>query len=965
MTSGLGSSSKRRRAWSLSKVGRQAPSKSSRRQAEVKGMLVQEYTRSISIRGARTHNLRNVDLDLPHGKLTVITGVSGSGKSSLAFDTIFAESQRRYIECLAPFSRHVLRRLERPDVDDIRGLPPSISVSQTASSSNNPRSTVATLTDIHHYLRLLYARVGDVFCHRCGTPMQALSIDEMLDRIEALPDGERLHVLAPLVRGRKGSHREEFLKIRREGFVRARLNGSISMVDGPIELDPTKPHDLEMVVDRQIVRPEMRERMTESLQTALKHGGGTVIIAVDREGEWVDHLFNSRYSCGACEVSYAEIEPRTFSFNSPHGACPTCQGLGTRLDFVEEAVIPDPTRSLTGGAVVPFRTKGGKATAALLKSLKTWANGPSWLERPVAEMPEEVRHELWNGSDKYPGLRKLLQQADLKQDEDDDDPFAAFRRTLPCPDCDGTRLGPIGRSVTIGGVAITTLLGQSVEEIRGVLASMDLKPEKRAIAGPILRDLDSRLGFLKRVGVGYIALDRPVATLSGGESQRIRLASCLGAGLNGACYIVDEPTAGLHARDTSRLLGVMEDLRHGESTVLVVEHDANTIRRADVVVEIGPGAGSEGGTILRSAPLEAFLDEEGLTADYLSGRRQVVSEPRTPSEDPTSWLTIRGVRHHNLDDVTAAIPLQRLVAITGVSGSGKSSLVVDCLAPAIRRALDLGGPPPGAFDVLEGVDQIGRLVVVDQRPIGRTPRSTPATHVGVFDEIRALFARSRQAKLRGFPATRFSYNHKSGQCPECKGMGALRVSIPSLGDEFHPCPACRGQRYNRATLQVRYRGCSIADVLELSIEAAAEFFVDHPRVAPILKTLVDVGLGYLKLGQWGTTLSGGESQRLKLARDLGREREATTLYMLDEPTTGLHFHDVARLYAVLRGLVDRGHSVVLIEHDLDLIRASDWILDLGPEGGSHGGRIVAQGPPDIVAQSTESITGAALRGEFA
>lgn len=916
----------------------------------------------IEIRGARTHNLRNISLTIPKGKLVVFTGVSGSGKSSLALDTIFAEGQRRYVECLSPYLRRFLDQMQRPDVDHIVGLPPTLSVSQwTRPAGGTPRSNVATMTEIHDYLRVLYARCGDFQCPSCGKQIGVQSLEQILDATEALPDGERIYILAPLVHGQKGKHADQFRRILREGFLRARLDGIITMVDGPREdLDPNVPHDLEMVVDRQVVRVGMRDRLRESIQIALKHGGNSVIITyLNEEGDWVDRYFSTQHACVDCGLSFRPLQPRSFSFNSPYGACPTCQGLGKILDLDPRQVIADPSASLSQGAIVLFRTKNGKLASKWKKQLSALLS-PDQFDLPYEQLPEDLRFELWNGNDRFPGVRQLLLQLGEKSDEDD--PLADYRLEMPCPDCQGARLNAEARSVTIGGLAIHQFTALPIDEAARVCEEWTFEPDKQPIADPLLRELRSRLAFLKRVGVGYVELDRPVDSLSGGEAQRIRLAGCLGSGLNGVCYVVDEPTIGLHARDTNRLLDVLEELRDQGNSVLVVEHDEAAIDRAEWIIDLGPMAGLQGGEVVNQGERETFIQGPGLTAAYLRGEDQVsVPGSLKPSSERTKEIVLTGVRHHNLDNVTLTLPLQQLVCITGVSGSGKSSLIVDVLVPALKHAMGLGQRPDVKYESIAGFEPIQDVVQVDQGPIGRTPRSCPASYSGMIDHIRNVFAQTKDARVRGYSAGRFSFNSKEGQCPKCQGLGALLLEMTFLPDTYTPCPLCRGKRYNRATLNVHYRGKSIADILEMTVSQAEEFFENHPKIHAICKTLREVGLGYLQLGQWATTLSGGEAQRLKLATKLANPGTQPTLFVLDEPTTGLHFHDIARLLSVLRQLVDNEHSVVVIEHHLELIRQADWVIDLGPEGGSQGGKIIAQTTPTQLISIPESITGRELK----
>ena len=932
----------------------------------------------IEVHGARTHNLRAIDTVIPRGALVVLTGVSGSGKSSLAFDTIFAEGQRRYLESASPHLCRLLDTLPRPDVDRITGLPPTLSITQQGNASKDPRSIVATLTEIHDHLRLLYARCGTVFCYRCGAPIGTQTVKEIVADVASLGEGRRLHILAPLALGRKGQLKDNLALIRREGFLRARLDGQIVLLDQLPQIDPSKPHDLEMVVDRQVLRPGISDRLAESIQTALKHGDGTVLISSDDSGAWEDRAYSTLHACRHCGISYRELAPRTFSFNSPYGACPTCQGLGRQYGFDFERVIPDPSLSVAQGAVAPFRTKSGALQAKFRQSLEGWRKEGDWDHVPVAELPAVAKELLWEGGRSFAGVRRQLEQLSQASDADEDQ-LAEYRNEQRCPDCAGARLGPVGRSVKIAGLTLPELTALSIDAASERLAHLQFSKAKRPLAAPILHELRSRLVFLRRVGVGYVELDRPVGTLSGGEYQRARLTGCLGSGLNGVCYVLDEPTIGLHARDAGRLLDVLEELRDQDNTVLLVEHDELAIGRADHVIDLGPGAGRHGGQIVGQGSWDELIRGSGLTADYLARRRRVDAldeckpfpdspSPARPEADHTApspssvrSLTVHGARHHNLANVTVSFPLGRLTAVTGVSGSGKSSLVIDILTPAVRRALRQGGRPPGTHERLTGTQQLARIVEVDQHPIGRTPRSTPAVFVGIMEPIRRVFAKTRDARARGFRASRFSFNNRAGQCPQCKGLGASQIEMGLLESPYVPCPACRGRRFNRATLEVKYRGKSIADVLAMSVEETADFFCNHARVARIARTLGEIGLGYLVLDQWSTTLSAGEAQRVKLGAELGRPETGQTLYVLDEPTTGLHFHDVAQLLRLLRRLVEAGNTVIVIEHHLDLIGAADWIVDLGPEGGAGGGHVVCEGTPQLLMSCAESFTGQALR----
>lgn len=853
----------------------------------VKGSGVSESAASIRVRGARAHNLRAIDIDLPIGKTIAFTGVSGSGKTSLAFDTIFAEGRRRFLEGLVPQKRRFIDELPRPDVDSIEGLPPTISVGRNdRPSAAGPRATVATITELHDGLRLLYARLGEVHCPRCGGALAARSPDAIADAVMALPEGSRLHLLAPLIRNQRGEHREAFLKIRREGFVRARVDGTLTLVDGPLPIDPDRPHTIEMVVDRQILRPGIRERLLESIQVALRHGRGGMIVAADEEGDWVDRFFSSRFFCLDCDMSYPELSPRDFNFNSPHGACPTCQGLGS---------------------LAP-------------------------VERDDADREETIE-------DREPAPE-------------------------PCPDCGGARLNPVARSVTVAGKSLPALTRLAIDDASAFIENLTYPDSLAPIATPILRELTDRFRFLRRVGVGYIELDRPPTTLSGGEWRRIRLAGGVGAGFRGACYVLDEPTVGLHPRDTGRLLDLIDELRSQGNTVLVVEHDADAIRRSDLIVDLGPGAGAEGGRVVHVAPPASFPYGPGLTADYLAGRRTIQAAPADRAPSGAGELVIHGAREHNLKKVTVGFPLGQLIGVSGVSGSGKSSLVMDVVAPATKAAIGKHAIIAGQHDRLTGFESLSDVVVVDQQPIGRSARSMPVSFAGLLDPIRSVFARTKEARARGFGAARFSPTNAAGRCPRCQGLGATRVDLVFLPDLYVPCPVCEGKRFNSATLAIGFRGKSIADVLAMTIEQASEFFRDHPKLAPTLATLHEVGLSYMTLGQDATTLSGGEAQRLKLAVALAQSQLGQTLYVLDEPTSGLHFHDVAKLLGLLRRLVSEGATVIVIEHHVDMLAAADWLIDLGPEGGANGGQVIATGPPATIAQTPGSATGAALKSRY-
>ena len=822
----------------------------------------------ISVRGARIHNLQNVNVEIPRDRLVVITGVSGSGKSSLAFDTIFAEGQRRYLESLSTYTRQFLTQLERPDIDGIEGLPPTISVDQRMGSVA-PRSTLSTTTEIYDYLRLLYARAGEAHCTDCGRPVSSQSAQAIVDQILALEERRKVMILSPVVRGGKGNHRDVFAKIAREGFVRARVDGEIVDAADPPDLQSSKPHEIEAVVDRIVVKDGIRGRLQDSVDLAIRHGDGTCVITHQSGEAWQDLLYSTKFACPDCSLSFPDLEPRTFSFNSPYGACSQCTGLG------------------------------------------------------------------------------VLTADDEKQ--------------RVCPDCHGTRLTAFARRVSLAGMTLPQLTALSVADARDFVVttldqpSVTFSPEAAAVVKQTLPEVARRLEFLLRVGLDYVSLNRPSRTLSGGEFQRARLASCLGAGLLGACYVLDEPTTGLHPRDTARLLTTLEDLRDQGNTVILVEHDMDIVSRADCVVDLGPGAGREGGRIIVSGSVEDVAHHsESVTARFLANGQTIRPREIRPIDEQTT-LTLSGVSQNNVRNLTVSIPLGVFVSVTGVSGSGKSSLISQALVPVVRRAL-LDGTPAD----LTGIQHLDRIIEVDQSPIGRSSRSNPATYSKMWDEIRRAYAKTREARLRGYTAQRFSFNAKDGRCEECAGHGEERIEMQFMPDIFVTCSRCRGARYNRQTLAVRYRGKTIADVLDMRIDEAEDFFENYPKLRTMLTTFNDVGLGYLCLGQPARTLSGGEAQRIKLATELGRVTMGRTLFVLDEPTTGLHPADVERLLTLLQGLVDRGDSVVVIEHNLDVIRASDWVIDMGPEGGDGGGEIVAEGAPTLISHCTTSSTGCAL-----
>ena len=928
---------------------------------------------TISIRGARTHNLKDVDVDIPRDRLVVITGLSGSGKSSLAFDTIYAEGQRRYVESLSAYARQFLSVMEKPDVDHIEGLSPAIAIEQRVGSSN-PRSTVGTVTEIHDYLRLLFARAGEPRCLDHGVALESQTVSQMVDTVLARPPGERLMLLAPLVRGRKGEHREVFDSLRSGGFVRARVDGRVVELDSVPCVDGSVQHDVEAVVDRFRVRPDIGPRLAESFETALALTDGRAVVAVAggaATGE--DRVFSARFACPECGYSIPEIEPRLFSFNSPVGACPACDGLGRQSYFDPERVVSRPEVSLPGGAVRGW-DRGNAYYFGLLQSLA--AHYCFDLDLPYRELPPRVRDAVLYGSGGEPievryGRRHrsvrpfegIIPNMERRYRETESahvrEELSRYMSSRPCPDCGGGRLNRDARSVWVAGCDLPGLERLPVADLRDFFAKAAFDGYRGEIAGRLVHEIVQRLDFLVDVGLDYLSLDRAADTLSGGEGRRIRLASQIGAGLVGVMYILDEPSIGLHQRDNRRLLDSLVRLRDLGNTVIVVEHDEDAIREADCVIDMGPGPGVLGGEVVaRGTVGDIMAAPESVTGQYLSGRLRV-ADPR-PRRSPAGWVRIEGASANNLRSVSAAFPLSVMTCVTGVSGSGKSSLVHDTLYRALSGS---GGRPAGSGPVSEasvrivGAERIGKVVDIDQSPIGRTPRSNPATYAGLFTPIRELFAATPEARARGYSPGRFSFNVPGGRCEACRGDGVLRVEMHFLPDVYVPCDVCRGSRYDRETLGVRYRGKSVHDVLGMTVAEARAFFDPIPAVARRLQTLVDVGLGYIGLGQSATTLSGGEAQRMKLARELSRRESGRTLYVLDEPTTGLHFHDVRQLLDVLDRLVNRGNTVVVIEHNLDVVRAADWIVDLGPEGGRDGGRVVAAGTPEAVAAVPESHTG--------
>ncbi len=931
----------------------------------------------IVIRGAREHNLKNLNLTIPRDKLIVFTGLSGSGKSSLAFDTIYAEGQRRYVESLSSYARQFLGQMEKPDVDTIEGLSPAISIDQK-STSNNPRSTVGTVTEIHDYLRLLYARIGIPHCPKCGRVIRRQTVDEVVEQVMAFGEGARVQIIAPAVRGRKGEHVKLLEQIQKDGYVRVKVDGEIYDIADVPKLDKKLKHTIDVIVDRIVVRAGAESRLAGSLETAFAFGAG--LAKVEHNGE--EQLFSENYACPDCGVSIEELTPRMFSFNNPYGACPTCSGLGALMKIDPALIVPNGELSLRQGAINV--TGWQSSNTASIAGMYLAALGDKYgfdMDTPFNKLSEQARHAILYGTGNerihieyrrefgegsydspfegvIPNLERRYKetQSDYMKHE-----IEEYMANIPCPDCKGKRLKSESLAVTVGGMNIAQLSDMTVRHAREKLSALTLNKTEEMIAGRILKEIDSRLGFLISVGLDYLTLSRAAGTLSGGEAQRIRLATQIGSSLVGVLYILDEPSIGLHQRDNAKLIDTLKGMRDIGNTLIVVEHDEETMLNADYIVDIGPGPGEHGGEVVfAGTPEEIMTDEKSITGKYLSGR-EYIAVPAKRRETGENWLQIRGARANNLKNVNVDIPLGVFTCVTGVSGSGKSSLVNEVLKKTLLRDLNRARTRPGEHDEILGIDKLDKIIDIDQSPIGRTPRSNPATYTGLFDLIRDVFAQTPDAKMRGYTNGRFSFNVKGGRCEACRGDGILKIEMHFLPDIYVPCEVCGGKRYNRETLEVKYKGKTIADVLDMTVEEALKFFAPLPKLARKLQTLYDVGLGYIRLGQSSTTLSGGEAQRVKLATELARRDTGRTLYVLDEPTTGLHTDDVKRLIAILQRLCDGGSTVVVIEHNLDVIKTADYIIDLGPEGGDMGGTIVCTGTPEQVAQNKKSYTGIYLK----
>ena len=930
----------------------------------------------IRIKGARAHNLKNIDVNIPRDKLVVITGLSGSGKSSLAFDTIYAEGQRRYVESLSSYARQFLGQMDKPDVDQIDGLSPAISIDQK-TTSHNPRSTVGTVTEIYDYLRLLFARAGHPHCPKCGKPITQQSVDQMIDQIRELPERTKLLVMAQVVRGKKGEHKKVLAHIRHEGYVRVRIDGEVMDIGEDIQLEKNKKHTIEVVIDRLVVREGMESRLADSFETALKLGEGVAYVQIV-DGELL--MFSENFACVDCGISLPEITPRMFSFNNPYGACPVCMGLGSHMEFDEELVLPDPTLSVGGGVFAPLSKNLHSYAMCVMKAILE--NRGYSLETPWQEIDKKTQQVLLYGSgeerftfrytnmfgeDKeyfvpFEGVMPLLARRYHETDSDEmRESYENYMTEIPCKACHGARLKPETLAVTVGGKNIDEVTRMTIREADDFFTQLTLTPREMKIAAQILKEIHARLHFLLDVGLDYLTLSRSAGTLSGGEAQRIRLATQIGSGLQGVLYVLDEPSIGLHQRDNNRLLATLKHLRDLGNTLIVVEHDEDTMYAADHIIDIGPGAGANGGRVVAEGTAEEIKkNPDSITGAYLS-RRKFIPVPAKRRPGNGKFIEVVGAAENNLKDLTVKFPLGTLTLVTGVSGSGKSTLVNEILYKGIASRLYHAKGKPGKHKKIKGLENIDKIIDIDQQPIGRTPRSNPATYTGVFDAIRELFSQTSEARMRGYKAGRFSFNVKGGRCEACKGDGILKIEMHFLPDVYVPCEVCKGARYNRETLEVRYKGKNISEVLDMTIDEAVEFFANVPRIARKLQIIQDVGLGYIKLGQPATTLSGGEAQRVKLATELSRRSTGKTLYILDEPTTGLHTADIHKLLDILQRLVAGGDTVVVIEHNLDVIKTADYIIDLGPEGGDKGGTVVATGRPEDIVKVPASYTGKFLR----
>ncbi len=948
--------------------------------------MVDHTEKVIRVEGASEHNLKNISLDIPRDKLVVITGISGSGKSSLAFDTIYAEGRRKYVESLSAYARQFLEQMQKPAVNEISGLPPTIAIEQRSASSN-PRSTVATTTEIYDYFRLLFARVGQPHCWVCGREITSQHSTQIVESIAGRPEGTKIQVCAPLIRGQKGEHKEVFANIQRDGFVRVRVDGSVYDLQNVPALAKTKKHDVAAVVDRLIIREGVRTRLADSVETALKKADGLLLMLIqepvgskgnENDGKWEEVIYSEKFACpDHAQASLEELSPRLFSFNSPYGACKSCDGLGTILEFDPDLIVPDKSISLENGAVDAWRRSGKRMNIYYNRLIKRFCRDTGISKAiPYEEIPEDIQHLLMYGTseadeEKYGvWFEGVIPNLDRRWKGTTSEFVKArlhgYLSEQPCQTCHGARLRPEAIAVTVGGKSIQDLSHMSIEQAQEFFGALRFNDEQTIIAAQILKEIRARLQFMLDTGLGYLTLDRMSSTLAGGEAQRIRLATQVGSGLVGCCYVLDEPTIGLHKRDNDRLLGILQTLSKIGNTVIVVEHDEDIMRAADYIIDIGPAAGAHGGEIIAQGTYEEILrSPTSLTGDYLSGRKSIAVPPKRRPYSLKKCIEVKGATEHNLKGVDVKFPLGVFTCVTGVSGSGKSTLVNHILLRGLKRYLYQSREKPGAHKNILGISQIDKVIEIDQSPIGKTPRSNPATYTGAFDLIRKLFSMTREAKIRGYTPGRFSFNVKGGRCESCRGQGTKVIEMHFLPDVYVTCQDCKGTRYNPETLQITYKGKNIADVLDMRIEDSVDFFANFPTIVRVLKTLTDVGLGYVQLGQSSTTLSGGEAQRVKLSAELGKASTGHTLYLLDEPTTGLHFADIHNLLGVLQKLVDMGNTVVVIEHNLDVVKTADYIIDLGPEGGDAGGTIVAAGPPEEIVKVPASYTGKFLKDKLA